>query len=76
MSTKDIRKTLNALGISKSVVGATSVDGSPAVLLRWNGREEYVTNSYVPDEMGRTALPEEATDALVKNWADTNLPDA
>ena len=44
---KTIRRELEKLGITESVVGAATVDGAPAILLRWNGLEEYVTTRFM-----------------------------
>lgn len=42
MSRKEMINHLNQLGIKEAIADKNaSVNGSPAILLRWNGQEEY-----------------------------------
>jgi hypothetical protein len=44
MSRKQMLSHLKSLGINEAVADkAASTEGNPAILLRWNGREEYYT---------------------------------
>ena len=44
MTRKDLLKHLADLGISKAVADKNaSVDGTPAILLRWNGKAAFYT---------------------------------
>ena len=39
----NFKRELKKIGITESYAGLGMVDGTPAAILRWNGREEYVT---------------------------------
>lgn len=65
----NFKRELKKAGITKAYAGLGSVDGTPAAILRWNGKEEYVTAANLdPDYM-----PEQY-DSLLKSWQDKNLP--
>lgn len=72
---KMIRKELAKLGISKSIAGNSTYDGTPTVTLRWNGKEEYVSATHFA--LGETDIPNESDDEyiawLTTNYADENL---
>ena len=72
---KAIHQELTKLGINKAIAGDTTYDGTPVVLLRWNGREEYVSALHFA--LGEYDLPTDADDEyiawLTENYADENL---
>lgn len=72
---KQIKNELNKFGINKAVVGNASVDGTPAVLVRWNGQEEYVTSASLA--LGAEDILDESDyqylDWLKSTYADVNL---
>lgn len=44
MKRNQLLRTLKSLGITQAISDKNAIaDGSPAILLRWNGREEYYT---------------------------------
>ena len=68
---KAICKELEKFGITKSVVGATTVDGAPAVLLRWNGAEEYVTATHFA--LGTEDVRDDLIDEAYIAWLQKNF---
>jgi hypothetical protein len=72
---KQIKSDLSNLGIVKAVAGEATVDGSPAILLRWNGKEEYVTALEVEDPY-RSETDEKHCAWLAANFSDKNLDDS
>jgi len=68
---KAICKELEKSGITKSVVGATTVDGAPAVLLRWNGAEEYVTATHFA--LGTEDVRDDLIDEAYIAWLQKNF---
>ena len=66
---KTIRRELEKLGIMESIVGATTVDGAPAILLRWNGLEEYVTTRFM---LGAEEFRDEL-DEIYITWLQQNF---
>lgn len=72
---KAIRNELKKLGITKSVAANSSYDGTPTVLLRWNGKEEHVSTTHFA--LGENDLPTADDDKyiawLTKTYADENL---
>lgn len=72
---KQIRADLDNLGISKAIAGNTTIDGSPAVLLRWNGKEHYTTALEVEDPY-RSETDEKHCAWLVANFGDANLDES
>ena len=68
---KTIRRELEKLGIVESVVDAATVDGAPAaVLLRWNGAEEYVTATHFA--LGTEDVRDEL-DEIYITWLQQNF---
>ncbi len=50
MTKQEMIQNLNQLGLSGAIIGVSaSVDGSPAILLCWNGQEEYYTGKDIYD---------------------------
>jgi hypothetical protein len=72
---KQIKSELKKLGIKNAIVGDATVDGSPAVLLRWNGKEEYVTSTHLA--LGEEDIRDESDDRYIEwlksTYADANL---
>jgi hypothetical protein len=72
---KQIKNELSKLGISKAIVGNAQVEGNPAVLVRWNGQEEYVTSIHLA--LGSEDVRDESDDQYVawlkSTYADSNL---
>lgn len=70
-----IRKNLKALGINKAIAGDTTYDGTPVVLVRWNGQEEHVSATHFA--LGAYDIPNESDfeyiEWITQTYADTNL---
>lgn len=50
MNRKQLIKNLKSMNINDAVTDTqASADNSPAILLRWNGQEEYYTGFYAPE---------------------------
>jgi len=69
---KAIRKELKSLGIEKAIVGNTTYDGTPCILLRWNGQEEYVSATHFA--LGTEDIRnDQYIEWLQSTYADVNL---
>lgn len=51
MKRNEMKQHLEELGLGKAIADENaSVDGSPAIVLRWNGLEEYYTGGDIYEE--------------------------
>lgn len=66
---KDMLKYLRSIGIKNAIVDTqASVNNNPAILLRWNGQEEYFTGFSMYDDQP------EYESWLIATFADQKAP--
>ena len=69
MNRKKMLANLKSLNINNAIADAhASADGSPAILLRWNGAEEYYTGFDI-------AAPGEAEEPEYQDWLIAQFAD-
>jgi len=66
MNTKQLKKQLKQMGITKAIASVGTSEGYPAVFLRWNGKEEVFTGV---DSLN----PHDPMAARVERFKDSNL---
>jgi hypothetical protein len=66
MNRKTLVNHLKEIGLENAIADTrASSEGNPAVLLRWNGHEEYYTGTDIPDAEYPVETPEQLR---YRNW--------
>lgn len=68
----EIREWLKQNGFTKAVAENVTLDGTPAVMLRWNGKSHEITQF----EIDESYENDKRASWLVNNFADAKLDDS